>query len=234
MKYVAGKPIPMTLEEVVDPVHSALLIVDMQNDFCENDGVFPKHGIVIPSVKTTITSIAGVLKLARESLVRVVFLQHTTLPGRLSDSPSWMRFMMKTFPHVENPADIPEFTLDGSWGQQMVDELKPKDAEIVVRKHRSSGFIATDLDSLLRSNGIRTLVMTGVTTEGCVESTARDGQLCDYNVVTLRDCVNSENQRNHGAMLEIMSGRWDVISSKQLYEAWTSGREAQQLASSRK
>ena len=229
MKYLAGKPIPMTLEEVLDPAHTALAVIDVQNDFCEDDGVFPKHGVTIPSVKETINNIAQVLKTARESQIRVVYIQHTTLPGRLSDSASWARLMLKTF-NVENLEDIPEFCLDGSWGHQVVDELKPRSGDLVVKKHRSSAFIATDLDFVLRNNGIKTLVTTGVTTEGCVESTARDGQLYDYMIVTPRECVNSENQRNHEAMLEIMSGRWDVISSKQLADIWPSKGETQLVA----
>jgi nicotinamidase-related amidase len=233
MKYLAGKSIPTTLEEVVEPAHTALVVVDVQNDFCDNSGVFPENGVIIPSVKRTIDNIARVLKVARESHIKVVFIQHTTLPARLSDSSSWLRFMLKTF-NVENVEDIPEFCLDGSWGQQVVDELKPKSGEMVVKKHRSSAFIATDLDFVLRNNGIKSLVTTGVTTEGCVESTARDGQLYDYNIVTLRDCVNSENQKNHEAMLEIMSGRWDVISSRQLLDIWPSRRETELVASRRK
>jgi nicotinamidase-related amidase len=233
VKYLAGKPIPMTFEELVDPAHTALLVIDVQKEFCEESGIFPKRGVIIPSVKKTIDNIAQVLKAARESRIKVVFVQQTTLPGRQSDSSSWTRFMLKTF-NVENPDDIPEFCLDGSWGHQVVDELRPKNGEFVVKKHRSSAFIATDLDFVLRNNGIKTLVTTGVTTEGCVESTARDGQLHDYNIVTLRDCVNSENQKNHEAMLEIMTGRWDVISSKQLLEIWSSRGPTQLIASRRR
>ncbi len=230
MQYLAGKPIPTTLEEVVDPASTALVVVDVQNDFCKEAGVFPKHGVVIPTVKKTIDNIARVLKAAREAHIKVVFIQHTTLPGRLSDSSSWLRFMLRTFPNVKKLEDIPEFTIEGTWGQQVVDELKPKEGEMIVKKHRSSAFIATDLDFVLRNNGIKNLVITGVTTEGCVESTARDAQLYDYNIVTLRDCVDSENQPNHEAMLQIMSGRWDVITSKQLLEMWPSKTEEQLVA----
>jgi len=77
------------------------------------------------------------------------------------------------------------------------------------------------------------LITPGVTTEGCVESTARDGQFYDYMIVTPRDCVKSENQRNHEGALEIMVGRWDVITSKQIMDIWSSRREPQ-LASVRR
>jgi nicotinamidase-related amidase len=221
MQFVGGKPVPMTMEEVLDPAHSAFVVIDVQNDFCKRDGVFPRAGIVIPSVERTIRNIAAALKVARRAGVKVVYVQHTTLPNRQGETASLARFMLKAF-NVRNLDEIPEFCLEGTWGHRVVDELKPRSGDLIVKKHRSSAFIATDLDFILRTNEIRTLVATGVTTEGCVESTARDGQLYDYLLVTLRDCVDSDNRRNHEAMLEIMDGRWDVISSKRLRDIWKS------------
>jgi len=225
VQHLAEKPIPITLEEVLDPAHSALVVIDVQKEFCESEGLFPRTGVSIPNVKKTIQNIAELIKVARKANVKVVYIQHTTLPNRSGDSASWARFMLKTF-NVTKLEDIPEFCLDGTWGHEVVDELKPRRGDLVVKKHRSSAFIATDLDFVLRNNGIKTLVTTGVTTEGCVESTARDGQLYDYMIVTPRECVNSENKKNHEAMLDIMSGRWDVVSMKDVARIWRSNGRA--------
>jgi nicotinamidase-related amidase len=221
VKYFSGKPIPTTLEEVVDPDHTALLVVDVQNDFCREEGVFPKHGVTIQSIKDTVQNLSTVIEAARAAKVKIIYVQHTTLPNRLGDSPSWTRFMMKTF-SVEDPRDIPEFTLDSSWGHRVVDEIKPKEVDVIVKKHRSSAFIGTDLDFILKNMDVKTLVTTGVTTEGCVESTARDGQFYDYMIVTLSDCVNSDSRINHEAALTIMGGRWDVVTSSKVIDIWLS------------
>lgn len=221
MKYLAGKPIPASVDEIVDPTHTAFLVIDMQNDFCREEGVWPKHGVPIPSIKQTTSNISSVIGVARRSQIKIIYVQNTVLPRHLGDSPGWTRFLMKSF-KVDDPEDVPLFTLEGTWGHEIVEELRPEEGDIVVEKHRSSAFVNTDLDFILRNNGIKTLVITGVTTEGCVESTARDGQFYDYMIVTLSDCVDSDSRRNHEAALEIMSGRWDVVPSDQVTKIWLS------------
>jgi nicotinamidase-related amidase len=91
---------------------------------------------------------------------------------------------------------------------------------LVVRKYRSSGFWGTNLDMLLRSNGIKTVVMGGCTTEGCVESTARDAMFNDYYVVIAEDCVASDDKAQHEASLLLMRHRFDLASGSQLGRLW--------------
>ena len=89
-----------------------------------------------------------------------------------------------------------------------------------MRKYRSSGFWGTNLDMLLRSNGIETVIVTGCTTEGCVESTARDAMFNDYYVVLPEDCVASDDPRQHEASLFLMRHRFDVVSSNDILAIW--------------
>lgn len=224
MKRLSGKSIPTTLEEIVEPAHTALLVIDVQNDFCHKDGVWSRHGVPIPTIKETVNNISNVIGAARESATKIIYVKNTRMRNFLSDSPGWLRFMMKCF-NVERPEEVPEFTIDGSWGHQVVDEIKPREGDIIVNKYRSSAFVNTELDFVLRNHEIRTLVITGATTEGCVESTARDGQFYDYMIVTLSDCVDSDSRRNHEAALAIMSGRWDVVPSDQVTRIWLSRRK---------
>jgi nicotinamidase-related amidase len=90
----------------------------------------------------------------------------------------------------------------------------------VVRKHRSSAFWGTDLELLLRSNGIRTVVVAGCTTEGCVESTARDAMFTDHYVVLAEDCVASDDVAQHEASLLLMRHRFDLASGGEIGAVW--------------
>jgi nicotinamidase-related amidase len=103
----------------------------------------------------------------------------------------------------------------------MLDELAPRTGDLVVKKYRSSGFWGTNLDMLLRSNGILSLVVTGCTTEGCVESTARDALFNDYYVVIAEDCVASDDPQQHAASLLLMRHRFDVVESEQILRIWS-------------
>ena len=114
-----------------------------------------------------------------------VFIQMTVLPRPGSESPAQIRFNLRL--HAATTGGEPlTYTMDGSTGSSSFPELEPRDGELVVKKYRSSGFWGTNLDMLLRSNGIKSVVVTGCTTEGCVESTARDAMFNDYYVVHRR------------------------------------------------
>jgi nicotinamidase-related amidase len=113
------------------------------------------------------------------------------------------------------------YTEDGSEGQKLIPELTIEDSDIVVKKYRSSGFWGTNLDMLLRSNGIQTVIMAGCTTEGCVESTARDAMFNDYYVVIAEDCVASDDRAQHDASMLLMRNRFDIAGSERILREWT-------------
>src|ERR1700689_4869035 len=112
------------------------------------------------------------------------------------------------------------YSVDGTSGHEIVDELKPESGEIVVRKHRSSAFWGTNLELLLRSNGIKTVVIGGCTTEGCVESTARDAMFNDLYVVIAVDCVASDDREQHDASLLLMRHRFDMAGADEIAAVW--------------
>ena len=101
-----------------------------------------------------------------------------------------------------------------------------------MRKWRSSGFWGTNLDMILRSNGIETVVMTGCTTEGCVESTARDAMFNDYYVVIAEDCVGSDDRQQHDASLLLMRHRFDVAQSPEISATWATAATTAELIGS--
>ena len=99
-----------------------------------------------------------------------------------------------------------------------------------MRKYRSSGFWGTNLNMLLRSNGIKTVVVGGCTTEGCVESTARDAMFNDFYVVIAQDCVASDDKAQHDASMLLMRHRFDIASGAEIQRIWQTQKPAQAAA----
>jgi nicotinamidase-related amidase len=218
---VEGKQVFTTLAELVDPRYTALVVVDMQRDFCLPGGAFDKLGVDISMYPPMIPRLARLIDGARAAGVPVIYIQMTVLPGRRSESPAQIRFNLRLHLGAEGVAEPLAYTPDGSVGQEVIPELAPQDGDWVVKKYRSSAFWGTNLDMLLRSNGIKSLVVSGCTTEGCVESTARDGLFADYYVVIPEDCVASDDPAQHDASLLLMRHRFDLSSSEDILAEWS-------------
>ncbi|HEY5057524.1 MAG TPA: isochorismatase family cysteine hydrolase [Gaiellaceae bacterium] len=216
---VEGKQVFTELSELVDPAHAALVVVDMQRDFCVPGGAFDKLGIDISMYPPMIPRLARLIEGARAAGVTVIYIQMTTLPGRAIESPAQIRFNLRLHT-AANGGEPLRYAEDGSTGQAVIPELAPHDGELTVKKYRSSGFWGTNLDMLLRSNGIVSLVVTGCTTEGCVESTARDALFNDYYVVIAEDCVASDDRAQHDASMLLMRNRFDIASSDEILGVW--------------
>lgn len=217
---VDGKQVFTELHELVDPHHTALVVVDMQRDFCTPGGAFARLGVDISMYPPMVTRLVHLIGGARAAGVQVVYILMTMLPGRASDSPAQIRFNMRMQLSATSGAAL-SYTADGSEGQRLIPELHVQDGDLVVKKYRSSGFWGTNLDMLLRSNGIQTVLMSGCTTEGCVESTARDAMFNDYYVVIAEDCVASDDRAQHEASLLLMRHRFDVAPADEILREWT-------------
>jgi nicotinamidase-related amidase len=221
MLEIAGKQVFTTLEELVDPAHAALLVVDMQRDFCTPGGAFDKLGVDISMYPPMVPRLARLIDGARAAGVPVFYIQMTVLPGRISDSPAQIRFNLRLHLGSDGVVEPLDYTPDGSEGQQIIPELAPRDGDVVVKKYRSSAFWGTNLDLLLRANGIKTCLVSGCTTEGCVESTARDAMFGDYYVVIPEDCVASDDRAQHDASLLLMRHRFDLATSDAILGVWS-------------
>ena len=220
MLEIAGKQVFTTLEELVDPAHTALLVVDMQRDFCTAGGAFDKLGVDISMYPPMVPRLKRLVDGARTAGVPVIYIQMTVLPNRASDSPAQIRFNLRL--HLSTNGGEPlDYTSDGSEGQQIIPELDVLDGDVIVKKYRSSGFWGTNLDMLLRANAIKTVVVSGCTTEGCVESTARDAMFNDYYVVIPEDCVASDDRAQHDASLFLMRHRFDLTTAEEILAVWS-------------
>jgi nicotinamidase-related amidase len=221
MLEIAGKQVFTTLEELVDPAHAALLVVDMQRDFCTPGGAFDQLGVDISMYPPMVPRLARLIDGARAAGVPVFYIQMTVLPGRISDSPAQIRFNLRLHLGSEGVIEPLDYTPDGSEGQRIIPELEPRDGDVVIKKYRSSAFWGTNLDMLLRANGIKTCLVSGCTTEGCVESTARDAMFGDYYVVIPEDCVASDDRAQHDASLLLMRHRFDLATSDAILGVWS-------------
>jgi nicotinamidase-related amidase len=168
-----------------------------------------------------IPRLARLIEGARAADVLLIYVQMTVLPNRAGESPAQIRFNLRLHLASHGEVEPLRYTADGSEGQAVIDELAPQPADLVVKKYRSSGFWGTNLDMLLRSNGIKSVVMTGGTTEGCVESTARDALFNDYYVVIAEDCVASDDRRQHEASLLLMRHRFDIATAEEILGIWS-------------
>jgi nicotinamidase-related amidase len=217
---VEGKEVFTELTELVDPAHTALLLIDMQRDFVESDGVFGELGVDLSMYRDALPRLASLLADARRASALVVHVQNTALPDRLSDSPAQIRFNLRMHAGKRRDGAPLRYSVAGTPGHDFVKALVPCGDELVVLKHRSSAFWGTDLEMLLRSNGIKTVVIGGCTTEGCVESTARDALFNDLYVVIAVDCVASDDREQHDASLMLMRHRFDMATAGEIAGVW--------------
>ena len=197
----------------VDPRHTAIVVVDMQNDFCAPGGHIDKRfGCDAAANEALADAIAGLVGAGRAAgahtvWVRAIYDDRYLAPPMLAKA-------------AENQVVEPRCA-EGSWGADFY-RLKPGDGDFIIDKHCYSAFAGTPLDALLRRRDIRTLVVTGVSTNICVESTFRDGHSRGYYIVVPGDCVASPAPALHEATLrnvETLFG--DVTASADLIALWS-------------
>jgi len=218
--------IETTTEPVaLDTARAAVLVVDMQNDFGAKGGMFDRAGIDISAARNAIAPIGRALDAARKVGIPVVYLK-MGYHDDLSDlgptgSPNRERHLnvFSVGARVTAPDGRPSRVLvRETWNTDVLDELKPHPADLVIYKNRFSGFHGTELDALLKSRGVNWLIVTGVSTSVCVESTVRDAMFRDYSCVLLADCtaepIGSDLPRtNHEASLLLIQTLFGWVSS---------------------
>jgi ureidoacrylate peracid hydrolase len=188
---IVAKPEPTS----IDLTRTAVIVIDMTNDFGSKGGMFDRAGIDISPIQQAVAPTAQVLGAARKKGIKVIYLSMAYLPD-LSDvgppeSPNW--FVHVQHLHVGTKVRAPDGTetrilIRDSWGTRVLNELRPETGEPLIYKTRYSGFYNTELDQTLRALGVRYLVITGCTTSVCVESTIRDAMFWNYSPILLSDC----------------------------------------------
>lgn len=218
----------MSLERKLDPSHTALLVVDVQNDFCSPGGYMHREGHPLDMVKRMLPNMRKLVGEARRiGIPRIFFQANYATSFNWYLSPVWLDRARRANPeggHIDYAV-----CQEGSWGFEIVDDVRPQsdEAEIVLKKHRYSGFVNTELDLILRSRQIRTVVVTGVATNVCVESTARDAFMRDYFVIMPADCCATySNAEQEATVANISKYFGQVVQADEVIAAW---REAERV-----
>jgi nicotinamidase-related amidase len=159
----------------IDPARTAMIVVDMQNDF-----VAAGAPIETPAARAIVPKLGEALKVCRDAAIRVIFTAHV---HRRDGSD------MGLFDDLHPPIASRAALVDGTPGVDIYPEVAPAPGEHVIKKHRYSAFFGTDLDIILREWGIDTVIISGTTTENCCFSTARDAMFHNYRVVFLSDAT---------------------------------------------
>lgn len=219
-----------TLAKKVDPNYAALIVVDVQNDFCAPKGMMDREGNDLEMAQSMVPSLNELIDAARNAGVCVVFIQSIYgLAGNELLSESWLEQARR-----RRKGSYTEYAVcaDGSWNFEFYGGIRPREGEPIIHKHRFSAFEGTELDLILRSKGIRSLIMTGVATNVCVETTARHGFVMDYYVVFVSDCTASYGQEEHDMTLRNIDKYFgQVVTHDEVIACWN--RLARQEPSTR-
>lgn len=213
-----------SLKKKVDPRHSALLVVDVQNDDCHTEGLIAKRGGDVSAVQKMLPGLIRFISQARKAKVPIIFVRHSVSPWTTSE----VRLEILT-KHNISLNEMGE--QEGTWGAEFC-QIIPEPGDCIVTKHRYNAFIDTDLDLVLRSKGIKTVIMTGVSRNCCVAYTAIDASMRDYYVVFVRDCTASfksayasveDHMSDDDSTLRTIEARFgSVVNSREVVATWKS------------
>ena len=180
---------PIALEHLLQNTRSALLIIDVQNEFCHPEGSFARMGMDMSIVEEMLAPLDRLIDAAHSKNIPVIFIRN--VEDEATDSEAW------TFRPDGNENHANGFICRrGSWGAELY-HIAPQGDDIVVEKHRFSAFVNTRLDTILRAKKIETLVLTGVSSNVCVETTARHAVMLNYHVVIAEDACASWDREAH-------------------------------------
>jgi nicotinamidase-related amidase len=213
MREIHGHLVCETVEEVLNPDWTAVVSIDLQNDFVHPDGCVAQSGADISAMLELVPRCIEYMKAARTLGIKIIHVRIVDLPDGGSDSPSWIRSKGLM-------TGVSAFGIEGTWGAEFAAGCEPLPGEPIVTKHRSSAFTRTNLDLLLRANAIQTVVLIGEQTPGCVEATYRDAAYHDYYNVLVEDCVAGRDRELHAASIMIQKARHDVVTAEQTLDIW--------------
>jgi ureidoacrylate peracid hydrolase len=218
---LSSRPLLDSLEKKVAAGHTALVVIDVQNDFCATGGMMDREGNDLTAVQAMASRLPGLIAEARAAGVLVVFVRNvysTDANHYLSDVWLEQAARQRRGSYTVSPVCAPD-----SWEGAFYGDVKPLPDEPVITKHRFSAFHNTDLETVLRARSIRTVVLTGVASNLCVETTAREAFVRDYYVVFLSDGTATYNTAAHEATLRVVDGFFGQVAAiEEVSASWRS------------
>ena len=201
----------LSLADRVDPGRSILVVVDMQNDYCNPKGTAGGRGRDLSFIGEMIPRLLRLIDAARQHGFPICFVR--TLANAWTNSDVWTEFKDKNHLGVS----------EGTWGAEFCPGFEPQNGDLVITKHRYSAFIGTNLDQILRSRGIDNLLMTGVGTGMCVFQTLSVGFMLDYYITLVEDCAaTSYGPQTHNEAVAHIRKHFGVIAnSSEIIDIWS-------------
>jgi ureidoacrylate peracid hydrolase len=200
-----------TLGERCDPKYAGLIIVDVQNDFVSPRGSAGKRGEDVTAAMAIIPNLLRLVDEARRIGLTIVYIR--TTHSDWTDTPSWI--------YRNSQKSGLNTCREGTWGAEFYAGIEPAPTERVVTKHRYSAFINTDLNTVLKARNIQSVLVCGVATNVCVETTARDAYMYDYYVTLIDDCSAAYEPKLHLGTLDNIRRHFGLVaSSREIIETW--------------
>ncbi len=201
-----------TLKERCDPKNAALIVVDMQNDYISPKGSAGKRGEDCSAAEAMVPNFIRLIDEARRVGLTIIYVK--TTHSEWTDTPSWI--------YRSSQKGGLSTCRESTWGAEFYQGISPLPTERVVIKHRYSAFINTDLNTVLKARGIQSVLVGGVATNVCVETTARDAYMFDYYVTMIDDCCAAYDAKLHLGTLENMRRHFGLVaSSNEIIETWS-------------